>query len=155
MNSGSLKQIKTQLYELCQRYLQSRIQNAEEAIRFAQAAANDETKSSAGDKYETGRAMMQLEIEKNSAQLAEVMKLRRQLDKLPYEREPTSIQPGSLAITDQGNFFIAISVGRLTLDGEIYAAVSPESPIGAQLIGLKKNSSFTFGNKKYTITAVW
>jgi transcription elongation GreA/GreB family factor len=146
--------IKKQLYERCQQYLQRRIQTAEEAIREAQSSANDETKSSAGDKYETGRAMMQLEIEKNTVQLAETMKLKRSLDQLKYNVSSEVIQPGSLVITDQGNFFIAISVGRLTLGSEVYAVVSPESPIGAMLLGLQKNSSFTFSNKTYTITGV-
>jgi hypothetical protein len=51
-----------------------RIASAEEAIRMAQESANQEGKSSAGDKYETGRAMAQLEIEKASGQLAEANK---------------------------------------------------------------------------------
>jgi hypothetical protein len=153
MNTTSL-QIKKQLYELCRQYLLKRIQTAEDAIKEAQASANDETKSSAGDKYETGRAMMQLEIEKNTVQLGEAMKLKRSLDLLKYEKEFEIIQPGSLVITDQGNFFIAISVGRLTLDNEVYAAVSSESPIATKLLGLKQNSSASFGNKVYTVISV-
>jgi hypothetical protein len=154
MKTSTLPEIKKQLYELCQQYLLRRIQTAEDAIRSAQSSANDETKSSAGDKYETGRAMMQLEIEKNTVQLAETMKLKRMLDQLKYDRVSEVIQPGSLVITDQGNFFIAISVGVLTLASEVYAVVSPESPIGAKLLGLQKSSSVTFGNKVYTITQI-
>jgi hypothetical protein len=154
MSNSTLLEIKKQLYEMCQQYLLRRIQTAEDAIRSAQSSANDETKSSAGDKYETGRAMMQLEIEKNTVQLAETMKLKRMLDQLKYDKVSEVIQPGSLVITDQGNFFIAISVGMLTLKNEVYAAVSPGSPIGTKLLGLQENSSVTFGNKVYTVTQV-
>ena len=66
-----MKSIKQELYKLCQTYIQQRILTAKQAIEAAQQAANNETKSSSGDKYETGRAMMQLEIEKDSAQLSE------------------------------------------------------------------------------------
>jgi transcription elongation GreA/GreB family factor len=146
--------IKKQLYELCQQYLLKRIQTAEEAIRSAQESANDETKNSAGDKYETGRAMMQLEIEQNTTQLTETLKLKRALDQLQYEKKPEKIQPGSLVITDQGNFFIAISVGQLSLEGKVYAVVSPESPVGKLMIGLQEKSSFKLGTKTFTIQQV-
>ena len=56
--------IKQTLYNFCVTYINQRMATAQQAIHTAQASANEETKSSAGDKYETGRAMMQLEIEK-------------------------------------------------------------------------------------------
>lgn len=147
--------IKKQLYDLCRQHLLERIKTAEDAIHFAQAAANEETRSSAGDKYETGRAMMQLEIEKNYTQLAQAISLKHALDNIKYERDSNLIQPGSMVITDRGNFFIAISVGQLTLEGEVYTAVSSDSPIGAKMIGLQKSASFSFADKTYTITQIW
>jgi transcription elongation GreA/GreB family factor len=150
-----LLEIKQQLYQRCQAYLAQRITNAQEAIQAAQASANDEIKSSAGDKYETGRAMMQLEMEKNSIQLAEALKLKRLLDQIRVDQSPPAIQPGSLVITDQGNFFIAISVGQLVVEGKTYIALSAESPLGAKLKGLKVGESFHFSNKTYKITQVW
>src|SRR5688572_1733287 len=105
-----MQHIKQQLYDHCQAYLSQRIETAREAMSDAQAAANDETKSSAGDKYETGRAMAQLEIEKNSVQLAESVRLKRLLDAIKIDKQSLVVQPGSLVITQQSNFFIAISV---------------------------------------------
>ena len=63
-------------------YVHERIAATQEAIYTAQLSANEETKSSAGDKYETGRAMAQLEIEKNTAQLAEALKLKQMLKQI-------------------------------------------------------------------------
>ena len=40
---------------------------------------NEETKSSSGDKYETSRAMIQIEREKNSRQIKEIGNLKKQL----------------------------------------------------------------------------
>jgi hypothetical protein len=147
--------LKQQLYNECQAYLVKRIGTAQEAIRLAQASADDETKSSAGDKYETGRAMMQLEMEQHNEQLTEALKLKRLLDQIKVDYQPSTIQPGALAITDQGNFFIAISVGKLVVEGKTYMAVSIESPIGAKLKGLKKGEVFNFNNKAYKIEQVW
>ena len=144
--------LKLKLYKRCLEIIDSRISTCREAIRQAQEAANEETKSSAGDKYETGRAMMQLDIEKNSTQLNEALKQKAVLDRIAPQQIHEAVRPGSLVFTDQGNFFIAISVGMLELEGVQYAVVSENSPIGSVLLGLKAGAQFTFGNKRYTIT---
>jgi hypothetical protein len=151
----NMLEVKRELYDYCQKYLAQRISTAQGAIKAAQASANEETKSSAGDKYETGRAMMQLEIEKNTVQLGEAMKLKGMLDKIKIDLASTTTQLGSLVITDQGNFFLAISVGQITIEGNMYVAVSPTSPIGSMVIGLKKNASFSFNGKTHLIQEVW
>ena len=67
--------IKQQLYNKCVAYVQSRMDAAEDAYKAAEQASNDDTKSSAGDKYETGRAMMQQEKDRNTIQINEANKL--------------------------------------------------------------------------------
>ncbi len=146
--------IKRKLYNHCIDFLTRRIDTAREAIRVAQESANDETKSSAGDKYETGRAMMQLEIEKNATQLEEALKQKKILDGINIESLPVKIQKGSLVFTDQGNFFLAISVGLVVVEDKSFAVVSAQSPIGSKLMGLKSGDTFSFGNKTYEVTQV-
>lgn len=146
--------LKHELYNQCLAYIALRMDTAQRAIQFAQASANEETKSSAGDKYETGRAMMQLEIEKNSIQLTEAMKLKQVLNQINPDEKADTVKLGSLVITDQANFYIAISAGMLTLDGKNYFSISPTSPVGAQLMNKKVRSSFTFNGKTYTIDNV-
>jgi transcription elongation GreA/GreB family factor len=149
-----LKDLKVQLYNACQEYLAKRIDTAQQAIHAAQHAANDETKSSAGDKYETGRAMLQLDIEKNSVQLGEAMKLKQILDQIGTDHVTDIVRLGSLVITDNGNFYITISAGQVKLDDKIYMMISPASPIGAKLIGLKAGASFSFNNKTYKVKEI-
>ena len=145
---------KRKLYNYCVEFLNKRIETARDAIRMAQDAANDETKSSAGDKYETGRAMMQLEIEKNATQLEEALRLKKILDSINIDLRPVKIQNGSLVVTEHGNFFLAVSVGQLVMEGKTFAIVSAQSPIGSRLIGLTAGDSFSFGNKTYTVTQI-
>jgi len=76
-------------------YIDQRIDAAKKAIGEAQASANEETKSSAGDKYETGRAMMQLAIEQNSTQLAKKYFLRSIPDRQVF---PFSVEVWSAPI---------------------------------------------------------
>jgi transcription elongation GreA/GreB family factor len=146
-----LDNIKRDLYTLCQEYIRKRILATQQAMEAAQHSANDETKSSSGDKYETGRAMMQLEIEKNAGQLSESIKLKHALDQINPESQSGVVQPGSLAITDSDVFFIAISLGKVVLRDKAYLVISPGSPIGKKLLGLKPGDKMTFRDKTYVI----
>jgi hypothetical protein len=146
--------VKDQLYKLCLAQVSDRMTTVQQAIRQAQASSNDETKSSAGDKYETGRAMAQLEIEKNGEQLADVIKLKKKLDSLIARYPTDTIQDGSLVMTDQGNFFLTIPAGPWVIDHKTYFAISVDSPIGSKLVGLKAGCSFLFRDKTYKIDKI-
>lgn len=154
MDHGKLH-IKHLLYENCKLHLLQRIEAAQAAIESLQSEANEETKSSFGDKYETGRAMMQLEIEKYSQQLSEVLKMRSALERIDVSRVTDQVIPGSVAITNSGNFFVSVSAGQLIVEDLTFVAISPSSPVGARLLNLRPNESFFFHDKKYTILDVY
>lgn len=147
-------EIKKQLYIYCLNFAENRIRTSEQAIISAQEAAANDTKSSAGDKYETTREMMQQEISRNQTQLHEARKLKHALSTFNPEKEHQIIQTGSLALTDNGNFFISISAGQISLEVNIYFAISPVSPMGKALTGLKKGDEFKFNNKSFKILDV-
>src|SRR5258707_975118 len=144
-------ELKKELYKQCLNYVQKRMEAAQQAIEEAQKASNDDTKSSAGDKYETGRAMMQQETDRNAVQLNETNKLKVALNQLNYLVISDTAETGSLVITNNGNFFIAISAGVLMVNGETYFAISPASPVGLRLKGQKTGYEFDLNNKHYQI----
>lgn len=143
--------VKQKLYALCQKYVSDRIEAARQAIADAQNSANEETKSSSGDKYETGRAMAQLEIEKIAHQLHESVKLKSILEPIRLDVSPATAQMGSLVVTDRGAFFLAISLGKVEIDGELYVIISPASPLGKQLFGAKEGDTRTLNNQTYHV----
>jgi hypothetical protein len=126
----------------------------QEAIDAARASGNEETKSSAGDKYETGRAMMQLEVEKNATQLQEATKLKNVLERIRPEIVFASAQTGSLVITNQGNFYLSVSAGAFAIDNQVYQTLSTSSPLGAKMVGLKSGADFMFQSKNFTIVRI-
>ena len=154
MATSNANQIRTGLIALCRRVVEERLRSAEEAIRLAQESANQEGKSSAGDKYETGRAMAQLEIENASGQLADARKLKQAIDSVSVSEPSVSIRLGSLAYTNQENYFLSIPAGKLELDGTIWYAISPASPLGASLMGMKAGDTITINKKEITIRVV-
>jgi transcription elongation GreA/GreB family factor len=145
---------KQQLHELCISKIQEQIKTLQEAMDAARASGNEETKSSAGDKYETGRAMMQLEVEKNSSQLQEATKLKNVLERIRPEVVFPSAQTGSLLITNQGNFYLSVSAGAFTIDNQVYQTLSTSSPLGAKMVGLKAGAVFVFQTKNFTIERI-
>lgn len=148
------KAVKLQLYAHCEQYTQQKIDAGQAAIAAAQQAANEETKSSAGDKYETGRAMMQLEKEKHATQVNEGFKLKKVLAQINPENQLSTVQLGSLVITPKASYYIAISAGKTTIDGKLYFTISLASPIGQALQGLRAGEEVTFRQQKIKITDI-
>jgi transcription elongation GreA/GreB family factor len=146
--------IKQQLHALCLAYVTSRMAAAEHAFKDAEQAQNDDTKSSAGDKYETGRAMMQQEKDRNTTQLNEANKLMVALNRISTLGNAAEAETGSIVITNNGRFYIAISAGNLVIDGESYFAISPASPIGLILKGKKAGDEFVLNRKGYVVEEV-
>ncbi|POY37958.1 3-oxoacyl-ACP synthase [Solitalea longa] len=148
-------EIKRKLYQACQAYIDLRIATIDKAIVAARDASTDDTKSSAGDKYETTREMMQQEIDRNTVQLNEALKLKQALALIKPDTLSEIVQPGSLVITNNGSFYLSISAGSLNIEGVSYFAVSQASPIGSKLMRLKKGASFQFNDKNYLINEVY
>ena len=110
-----------------------------------------DTKSSAGDKYETSRAMSQQEIDKVSVQLREV---NRQLALFPLlESKETieAIENGSLVRTDHALFFIGLPLGQLEIGNELVFCISPTAPVAQKLLGMKPGGTYEMGGRQHTI----
>lgn len=154
MSIPSEQPIRQALFTACQTYVQQRIDTARQAMESAQASANEESKSSAGDKYETGRAMAQIERDRHAQLLAEALKLQQELARVNIDKAYETVQPGSLVSTDRGWFFISISAGKLTHERVDYFAVSPASPIASLLIGKRAGDVVTFNRQPYRLLTV-
>lgn len=150
----TILEIKSRLHAYCKTQIEERIQRAKDAIQFAQEAANTEEKSSAGDKYETGRAMAQRERVQAAGQLEEALKLRDVLDRINPSIKTLRGTVGSLVISDKARFYIAISLGAVQLEGLNYFIVSQDSPIGKLLLNTAVHDNFLFNKETHTILEI-
>lgn len=137
---GSSEKIKQQLFKACRDYVNEKQQTIERIITSHKNALASETKSSAGDKHETGRAMLQLEMEKAGQQLAEVHTMKATLERIQLHTNSKKAVLGSIIRTSTFNYFLAISIGKVVLDGIDYFVVSTNSPIGKQLLGIEPDA---------------
>jgi len=126
---------KENLYNQCLEFINNRLKTIEKTINEIQESLITETKSSAGDKHETGRAMLQLEREKSGNQLAEIKKTKEIFSKIDIKKSSKAIGLGNVVYTTKANYFIAISAGELKIKNEKFYAISPNTPIGKLLIG--------------------
>ena len=146
--------LKKQLHALATAFVQQRLDAVQQALQSAEQSTGEDTKSSAGDKYETGREMLQQEKNRGMAQLTEANKLLIALNRISTAGQSAKAEEGSVVKTNNGNFYISVSAGVLSADGDSYFAVSAASPIGAKLIGCKAGDEFSLNNKGYVITEV-
>ena len=138
--------IKKKLKEACFLFVEERMNTVIKSIESNKDALFSETKSSAGDKHETGRAMLQLEMEKAGQQLASINQMKEIMKKVAVEWVSEVACLGNLVVTDKGNYYLAISMGKIAVNSIEYYAVSTNSPIGKQLLGKSEGDTISFNN---------
>ena len=143
--------IKTALLQQCLEYVNARLRTVEETIQSHRKALSSETKSSAGDKHETGRAMLQLEMEKAGQQLTSILQMKETLSRINIAKKSTAVSLGTLVETNSGTYFISVSAGEITLDSKNYFAISIASPIGKLMLGKKAGEELIWNGKEINI----
>jgi hypothetical protein len=147
--------MKSKLLEKCIEIIREKKALLEKNIELALEASKDDIKSSAGDKYETTRAMMQIEIDSNRKRLLEAQALENILDSLDINIEYEKVSLGALVFTNHGIFFVAVGLGNVKIeDKSYYVVISPDSPIGAILMNKKVGDAFLFNQRDYQILKV-
>lgn len=146
--------LKEKLLKQCEVFLNERLETIEHIIRDIQNSLQSETKSSAGDKHETGRAMLQLEREKAGQQLAEVQKQKEILKRINPASKSQNIALGSIVYTTNANYFIGISAGEIVIDDDKFYAISPATPIAQLLLSKSKGDQVNFRDSNFSISNI-
>ena len=146
-NKYKMDYTKEDYINACVNSLNLKIKGINDIMSETQGAANSDTKSSAGDKHETSRAMAHLENERLGGQL-EVLK--SQLEKV-YTINPNTVNSkislGSIINCVEFTFFISTGLGKLKLpDDSLFFAIAPDSPIGINLKSKKVGETIKIGN---------
>jgi len=144
---------KEELINIIRQKLSEKIENFEKLILETRSSAND-TKSSMGDKYETGREMLQQEINNLQVQLNEILKQKDAL-KTILKKPSDKAEKGAAVKTDKGLFFISVSLGEIEIDNQKIICISPESPLAKAMNGRQKNEVFQINSINQKIENIW
>ena len=146
---------KTRLKRQALDGITARITAAREAIDGAQQAANQEEKSSAGDKYETGRAMGHLQKDMYSRQLAESIKELAAVHAVNTDTLYSTAGAGAFVQGEGIAFFIAAGWGRQQVEGQTVFFLSPQAPLAKTLQNKKPGDTIVFNGSLITILEIF
>jgi len=116
---------------------------------------NNITKSSAGDKFETSRSLMQIEYDKINNQFLILKNQLKTIESINLIGKKTSLGFGSIARTKNSYYFISIGLGKYTVDNNTVYVISLSSPIGKLLNNKKIGDKILFNNKEELILDIY
>lgn len=128
-----------------------KMQEAKSMLDDALSAVANDSKSTAGDKHETSRAMAQIEQENAAKKLAQLKTEKQRIQALEVNEDFNRVEVGAVVETNVMTFYLSLGLGRLEIDSKIIYAIAPGSPIGQAMIGKKIGDTFTINGKEQTI----
>jgi hypothetical protein len=146
---------KENIIATAQNLLNSKLIELEKAIFNVQNAANEESKSSMGDKYETGRAMAQNDRAMLENQKNELLKDISTFENINFEQETEFIKSGSLVHTSIGYILISVGLGKIVDSGVNVMLISSASPLGTDLSGKKNKDTITINGRQIQILGIY
>ncbi|MEM0517486.1 MULTISPECIES: 3-oxoacyl-ACP synthase [Aequorivita] len=147
-------ELKTELLQHCQKQVDNRYSKIKQTIEAIEESLLEESKSSSGDKHETGRAMLQIDRENAGKQLHEIEKIAQLLKKIDVNTTSDYARLGSLVYTDKFAYYISISIGSVEIDETDYLCVALNSPVGLLISGKRKGDEFTLNGNLFKIKKV-
>lgn len=125
-----------------------------EALIAETRASNNDTKSSMGDKYETGREMLQQEINQQQKQLNEALMAFETVKRI-NTNECSKVVLGALVQVDAANFYVCASAGEIEFNGKKIHTISLDSPLVKAMMGKSAGENFILNNQNKSITAIF
>ncbi|MDG1850382.1 MAG: hypothetical protein P8I82_07875 [Flavobacteriales bacterium] len=144
---------KESLHQFCLNLTREKVKRLSNLLESILHDLNTATKSSAGDKHETARAMIHIEQENHAKQLLEAQKTLKLLSQIKT-KAMSSGQTGALIQTNKGIFYIATGLGKVKFDESDVFVISPSSPIGQKFLNSKINDIIQFNAHQYEIEQI-
>lgn len=138
----------------CASFLRERKAEIDKQLRDLEESLGSESKSTAGDKHDTARAMTHLEQEKLGRRELLLSKEIHLLSKITNESVPNTVELGSVVYLDRLTFFLGPSMGKIEVEGQQVMVISPSAPISQAMLGKKKGDTFTFNGIQREIVAL-
>ncbi|MFT4856423.1 MAG: hypothetical protein ACI8YP_002239 [Algoriphagus sp.] len=150
-----MNELKAKAYEIGISKVKEKMQMFREERNAINQGILEDNKSSAGDKFETGRETMTQDLNTVEKQLKQANFEFDELCRLQSIKgiSPT-IQEGSLVKIGNDLFLISISLGQINVGDEKVFLLSENSPLGQSLIGKKENEEIQFRGKPMKILEI-
>jgi transcription elongation GreA/GreB family factor len=145
---------KSEIHAACMAKQQTKITELQNAIDKVQESIIGEDNSTAGNKFETARAMGQEELDRLNQTINIAHREMTLLSNISPDKPCESVQLGAVITTDKKIMYLSVGLGKIELGNDMVFAISTASPIGQQLMGKEKGTEVVFGGKKEKIVSV-
>ncbi|WP_420575515.1 hypothetical protein [Ekhidna sp.] len=145
---------KSEVHTTCRAYLEQKIEGLKEELEAVRESAIAETKSSMGDKYETGREMMMQERNRLGKQLDIYTDQLTTLESIDPDKSHDEVKHGCIVFTDKSTFFISSAIGQIDVNDQQIFAISNEAPIAKAMKGMRAGDIFNFNGTSQTIKKI-
>jgi transcription elongation GreA/GreB family factor len=145
---------KQKIHKQYLQLVQDKIDVFQDMILALTEDSKNDAKGSAGDKHETALSMMHIEQEKITHKLKESIAQKEILDKIDVTKNISRIGIGSLVVTNKLTVYVATALPKIVVDDKNIFAISPQSPLGSQLMGKEIDFYFEINGVKYVIESV-
>jgi hypothetical protein len=149
-----MQNFKQKILSKYQILLQDKIDIYQDLILSLTEDAQNDAKSSAGDKHETTLSKLHIEQEKIANKLKEALEQQAILSKLEISQVSNNVVLGSLVITNHLTAFVCTALTKITVDNQTVFAISPESPLGVQLMHKTIKAEFLVNQVSYKILEI-
>ena len=146
--------LKQKIYDHFLQIVNEKVQLLQQVLADLKESGANETNSTAGNKHETALAMLQIEQANVRGQLKEAQDQKAALEKINPALTTDIIVNGSLVKTDRGHLFVSTALGKAVIDGISVIALSQQSPLGKQLMGLAKGGTVEVNSNHYVIESI-
>jgi transcription elongation GreA/GreB family factor len=145
---------KAEIHSVILQHLQERMEQGKKDFQLAKESRDSDTKSSAGDKFETGREMMQREMDKINANLDMLQNQIAYMLRIDLHENIGHVGLGSFIETDAENNYLSVGLGKLSYTEIPFYAISADSPIGELLMGKQKNDTIELRGRIITLKSI-
>jgi hypothetical protein len=149
-----MQNFKQKILSKYQILLQDKIDIYQDLILSLTEDAQNDAKSSAGDKHETTLSKLHIEQEKIANKLKEALEQQAILSKLDISQVSNNVVLGSLVITNHLTVFVCTALPKITVDNQTVFAISPQSPLGVQLMHKTIKAEFLVNQVSYKILEI-
>jgi len=148
---NSMPDLKIKVHTELANKLQIKLKDLNSMINDAVSSRDSDTKSSVGDKHETSRAKIQIEIDQLCKQLKLTDDQFLSIKSINLRGNPDVIDRGSLVRTNIGYFFLSVGYGKLVVNNIDFFILSLASPLGQLLRGKKTGDQLIFRGISYIV----
>ena len=149
-----METLKQELLEKCEHFIQQKTAALQYAMQGLKQDLENESKSSAGDKFETDREMINIEWNKISNQLQQYEQMRSVLKQINVQVDSGIAKAGSIIFTENANYFISIPAGEIIVQDTRFYAIGSKAPVAIAMLGKTENDSYTFNQQNVLIKKI-